>query len=353
MSHQIYRSLTRAFGRVLKLAKKDKGNLLSLIDKQLVAMNYIDFAIAAEREQGDTALKALNQEGYWFEASRPTYFIEDMDLAERLMNMRVSMEVLSAPSEPITFAVAPPRNWVYQGIEIPAMLVTVGDYDKLIELRNRQLVERWNHTHSYFGNQGEAHGPCLVITYRSLDQVDDEGRPLSKDMPPIHATTLLDQSKIKQLLESSDLDVQRELSAPNINHDQNGMWKLTDPELYLQEKATRLAAHLWIYLQAANSPLKPGLPGAVQDGEVPTFGQGKYFILRDVVTQKKASVSHGEKAETERSWHWRQLRDERFYRNEHANKERGSRWVFVNPSTPGEELEAETVYETPDLAYFI
>lgn len=38
------------------------------------------------------------------------------------------------------------------------------------------------------------------------------------------------------------------------------------------------------------------------------------------------------------SWHFRQLRHERFYKREHENKERGSRWVFVCPDNENTEI---------------
>jgi hypothetical protein len=105
-----------------------------------------------------------------------------------------------------------------------------------------------------------------------------------------------------------------------------------------------LVGNLWIYLQAVDGALQPGLPGKVQDGEVPSLGRGVYYTLVDRLTPPGAPKGVGEHY---RSWHFRQLTDERYYRGEHDGEPRGSRWVFVREALVGAEMDASTVVEVP------
>lgn len=54
-------------------------------------------------------------------------------------------------------------------------------------------------------------------------------------------------------------------------------------------------------------------------------------------SDRSTSVTHY------RSWHFRQLMNERYYRGEHKNKKLGSRFVFVSDSVVGRDIEALTV----------
>jgi hypothetical protein len=346
LSFQVYRTLTRQLVKTMGTRLKGRADkALKEFDKAFAASGFLDMAVDAERDQGDTLLKQICQEGAWIRDGRPTYFIESIDLAERLIRAQVSMERLVAPENPVTFAVAIPQGWQHKGVKMESVLVTISTPRAALEMRQDDLLHRWGTQYRIGLGEGLADaGVAVSMSFLAIDQVDPDGNPLPKGSPQVYLNTTLSPQKLTELLSARTFDDQRALTT--MAGGQVGLYALNDAELALQGALSRLVGNLWVYLQAVEGALQPGLPGKVQDGETPSFGPGRYFSLKDRLS---APAQERGVEEHYRSWHFRQLMDQRYYRGEHAGKPQGSRWVFVNEAIVGGAVEPSTVVEAPGI----
>ena len=105
----------------------------------------------------------------------------------------------------------------------------------------------------------------------------------------------------------------------------------------------RLIVAMMVYVQAAEGVLQNGFPGQAQ-----VFKGGQYFKVQGAKeltlggTPKNAPPN--KKGVHYRSWHIRQLRDDRYYQGEWAGKPKGTRFVFVSDTYVGdEEVVAKTL----------
>ncbi len=90
-----------------------------------------------------------------------------------------------------------------------------------------------------------------------------------------------------------------------------------------------------IYAQAMPDKIVSGCPDK-------RAGNNKFIPTGNIL--KSPDKMHTEHGPSVVGYHFRQLRDQRYYKGEHKDKPVGSRWVFVSPHERG--LRAETICET-------
>ncbi len=338
MNFDVYRSLTRTLIKQLERERMgDAKNPVRGVDRYIARSGTLKIALDAEVNLGDTFLRQLTQEGTWIEAGRPTYFIESEDLANRLMTAKVQAAKLAAPDQLTTFAIAIPSGWKHKSVEMNPILVTIGKERDFAAWREEAVERRWGGS-SRFESVGDPDETLIMFSVISIDQICPDGRPLSKEVPKLYTNSLLSREMISAMLSSPDRD--RELF--RITDTQPDAFMVGQGETVLLAHLAKLITNLWVYTQAVDGALVPGLPGKVQDGDVPVFGKAKSFTL------KNCAPSLGvDRAEHYRSWHFRQLNDERFYRGEYEGLPRGSRWTFVSEAIVGSKIEPETVVDVP------
>lgn len=106
-----------------------------------------------------------------------------------------------------------------------------------------------------------------------------------------------------------------------------------------QFELVKLVCSLAVYMQACDDAVEEGYPGAI-----PRDLQPKAVGRFDCETIGTSSQVMGEgRGQHWRSFHFRQLVDERYYKGKHAHLEPGSRIVFVRGAYVGEDVEAETI----------
>ncbi len=141
--------------------------------------------------------------------------------------------------------------------------------------------------------------------------------------------------RLPDLLAAEDEhDFLARLGAFDVYH---GEEHLTPQEASVQLRLLKLIAGMALLNGIApDTLLQPGLPGIRFAGaeKLPKGAKATRFMVPQV--EKPARAGH------HRRWHFRTLRDERFYRGEHADKPRGSRVVFVSDALVGGG-EAETL----------
>jgi hypothetical protein len=338
MSYDVYRSLTRTIikqlerQRVVDTKKPTRG-----LDLYISEGSLLKRALNAETTNGDTFLRQLTQEGVWIDEGRPTYFIETEDLARRLMTAKVHAAKLAAPDQLTTFAIAIPNGWKHKSVEMTPVLVTVGKEKDFISMREDAVSRRWGGNYKFMA-KGDPEETLIMFSVISPDQFDADGLPIPKGNPKLYANSLLNREMITSMLSTPGDN--RELF--RMSDAQPDAYMVGEGESLLFSYLAKLITNLWVYTQAVDGALVPGLPGKVQDGDVPVFGKAKSFTL------KNCAPSLGvDRAEHYRSWHFRQLNDERFYRGEYEHLPRGSRWTFVSEAIVGSKIEPETVVDVP------
>ena len=128
------------------------------------------------------------------------------------------------------------------------------------------------------------------------------------------------------------------LNTPNQQH-----LSLSEREksLTIQRFALKLYVALCLYVQAGGSEvLVDGMP-VTKPGQVnfPDMQQktAKKVTLKSLATNKKNPHAHY------RSWHFRQLTDDRYYKGEYEGMEPGSRIIFVRDTYVGDKIKAKTL----------
>lgn len=112
-------------------------------------------------------------------------------------------------------------------------------------------------------------------------------------------------------------------------------------EAETQRQLLRLVAGLALLNRMDPGLIRPGLPEVrlLKEDRPPKGSQA--FRLSMPAAEREAPGQHY------RRWHLRTLRDERFYRGEHAKKPRGSRVVFVRDAVVGEASPETAELSTP------
>jgi len=115
---------------------------------------------------------------------------------------------------------------------------------------------------------------------------------------------------------------------------------LDAPEQAYQYDILRLIVGLMLYKKAMPDRVTAGMPSSVSTKDVET----RYVQNPQTQTiHSPATHAGAERGSHYRSWHFRQLMADRFYKGEHEKAARGSRVVFVRDSMVNREIDAETV----------
>jgi len=113
---------------------------------------------------------------------------------------------------------------------------------------------------------------------------------------------------------------------------------LEGAEYQYQYEMLRLVAGFLVYRHALPERVRDGFPqGGKRDSETASIRNTRGSVLRAPQGLDIAHQAHY------RSWHFRQLMDERFYKGEHKDKPAGSRIIFVKDSMVNREVKASTI----------
>lgn len=114
----------------------------------------------------------------------------------------------------------------------------------------------------------------------------------------------------------------------------------------IQFTALKLVASVGVYhLATEGKRLFEGFPGNAKPQMMHVTAEQRGDILASTLTNA-SGVRHeidSEKDVHYRTWHFRQLRDDRFYKNEFAHLKPGSRYVFVSDAVIGQKVDPSTL----------
>lgn len=325
MKYAIYRTQTRQLIRLNSLLghKTPKSNLaasMKLLDQVQMAVYCASSGLPPETLLSDTLGRVLLQEGLWLSKDhRRTIFLDSPQLVENLLRARFACEALTCPDKPVRFSLALPDQMTHQGVPLQPLLITIGRSRDLVDEHAQAFRQRW-------GSEVEAGTDfpdqlAIMLSTRALETAFSDPHAQGCDHP--HLSLFLAGPEITRLLQA-DIGGPVDGLLPLLP---TAMLDALSPtEQKMQILLARLAMSFWIYWQANPGAIAEGTPGRVQDGDAPMLGKAL-----EMMASNTASTTGGrETVEHYRRWHFRQLRDERYYRGEFAGQPLGSRWVFVH-----------------------
>ena len=321
--YQLYPLLKLQIAKYMRknLPKKQRSNS----NAELIAMTFhdnpalihsLDFLIMAE-------------ESLWERRGKHAIFPENAEMVDNLIRAKYEMTSYEGFSLPFdSFIVAMPNGYKFQGVEIPSFMVTIMPYKKSDELSINPFCEELKiPPPDQVGRMPSGENArAICISYQdALMHSLGYGRSMQLDeiLPKILACETAQEFKT-----ICGEYVGTHGVVPSENHD-----------LVIQFFAIKFAASLGVYNSATEGDrLIDGFPGSTVPRlitKVPEM-KFKYITLKAPTRQPNAPASYY------RTWHFRQLRADRYYQGEHENTPRGSRYVFVSDTVVGQKVTAHT-----------
>lgn len=318
MRYQVYLTNTREAIKGmrmsgLKLSKKDP------LEKQLQIFDMTMLHGAKRAGQSFPELAAsiagrtLLQERIWMTSERTTLFLESADLVDSLMKARFSFDDLPVPAEPFTFSIAVPQGCRNQGVDQYPVLVTVGACRELEQEQFTMAGKIWGMD----GVHADRNGSRLAVMI--AQRAPTSPRP---DLGHAYLSSYYTGDGLEAVVRTGAQDHDEIVTS------HTDLLNLTTDEMEnkMLAASVRLALATWVYWSTCPENVNTGTPPAsFQDGDAPLLGRFKALQM----SAPRMAAGEREVGEHHRRWHFRQLRDERYYQGEHANKPRGSRWVLI------------------------
>lgn len=332
---QSFRTYTPLTQTILKNLKKTgilNKRLKRLSDEEIIGetvftyqdmFHTLDFLILAE-------------EHYWSLKKRPSIFLESSSVAHRLYKATYDAKWMSGIEMPFdSFILSIPKDFSIDGVTIPGCLVTWMPFDEMEHRAVRPLCRKAGVPEPGGVNVPDDYRKSMTLHISYQDPYDSRKITYGRCVIPqeffgtlLRARTLEEfreeagdyQSAFKHLVESSEADIR------------------------IQFTLLKIILAMAVYNQATDrQQLTPGLPGTrVQvDGMISSL-RPQHQTLR-MAPLKRAPK--GPVEDHYRSFHFRQLRAERYYQGSYADVPRGSRWSFVSDawiSSSGKEIDPYT-----------
>jgi hypothetical protein len=276
------------------------------------------------------ATRICIEDHFWSRNGRHVIFPESTDVIDNLMRARYEIESPEGFSLPFTsFVVAMPSGYTRNGFKMPGFMASFSR-DDLPEIKAMPFIDYIKmplHTLDFSSVPDSV--KSLVVQYKNpSDGAHAMVSIREKDLPRILKCRNLDEYKLEM----------------------DGGWPMVgvstvetnSADAEIQFFALKLVASMGIYcLATGGKRLLDGFPGSVMPRLMGHDGSGgmRLSTLQSVATAaaKASPDAHY------RSWHFRQLRDARFYKGEHANTPPGSRYVFVSDAMIGQKVEPSTI----------
>lgn len=281
----------------------------------------------------------MADEYHWLESEKLVVFPENTAILDRLLDAEVNLKNSAPIVMPHScFILAMPKGYTYKGVGIPSVLIMWNDSqerDEIIENYTTDIVGR-RMTRRVAEPKYE-HEMQLYLSWRYEDA----------DLPPELQGQLasfrfcVPSSMIPGLLRC---ETPTEMSEYLGKLDYADAFATNDLDNLRQFYVAKLVLMMGLYSHSFEDALKQGYPGKEPKHLEPRLhGDWNKTSLR----MAAASPKHNEERNYHyRSWHFRQLMDERFYKGEYAHMPVGSRVVFVKDSMVGRKIEAETLSES-------
>ena len=225
-----------------------------------------------------------------------------------------------------SFVISPPANLIIDNASISGILVTFMDHDdhriKMIKKAGKMIGL------SDVGVTADIKQISLAVIYL----------PDHKKNPYLYTRAVYDLELLINLSHITDPKKWAlEMNKASVAHKRLGEVGLDLTDLIQQFYVFRLVLGIILYKKALPEMITTGLPG-IGRMEAET-------IITKGATHKiiGATRSPSERTGHYRSWHYRALRHDKYYKGEHKNKKKGSRVILVKDSFINMEITAKTV----------
>jgi hypothetical protein len=280
----------------------------------------------------------LADEIAWKESGRHVIYPESAHLVDRLLNAKFDFSHTGGINLPFSeFVLALPAGYQYKGVRLHGILVSIHPV-KDIQIRFNKVL-RW------IGLEDN-----LLKVKHNLDGTDESVLSISTlDNSGNYSTIRTSESlsRLASILSAENYHEFTERLGKTSEQVNYTIADLGDEDQKIQFYANRLVAALSVYTMATEGDmLRQGFPqGALPkfDGKMEAPKRASSYVLKDIIESMGNNTG---KQSHVRNWHFRQLRDKRYYRNRYADMPIGSRWVFVRESVVNSSrVEPYTLYE--------
>lgn len=277
---------------------------------------------------------------HWQEhCNKEILFLEDVSLINSLISTRFNMYDISKIEFPFdTVMIALPRDFKIMGASISGLMVSFFEKNSDLAQRGQAFVERcWKGGPvPIFKSVSKTNERTIAISYVIDNEKGNHGES-------IYNRGMLTEDRIKKILslEGDELIEYMNHSMKRVSRN-----NLNDKERMIQGHLMRLIISLLVYIQSFgyDKVIQPGLP---QNKAPKSLQIDKAF--RDGAFSRIKNSFPREVASQTRSAHFRQLSHPRYYQGEHANKEPGSRIIYVSEYLVGiDGATPETVIKIKD-----
>lgn len=279
-------------------------------------------------------LEVLAMELHWHTSKKRLYFFEDLRTAQIIQAGKCDLhdfDNVKWPKGP--FLINPPKGLKTPlGDQLPPAIALFetfsGIYEKAFLPFNTMRTKRLGIPSDLADVRKsfpESDQPCLALYFNSgnvtLDELGDVRQILKK--PIAHVKLIFPLEKLSAIVQAETSE-----EAEQIIKTVHGAWNPDTADVQMQSGLLKLIINTMLYRQAEDSLIRDGLPRTAFGGISKTMGVPK----PSTISLPKEYLSTGVHL---RRLHMRQLRDDRFYKGEHADKPKGSRVVLVKPALVG------------------
>ena len=278
------------------------------------------------------------EEYFWANRSRVAYFLENLDLAEGLM--RGSYKI----HDPMTLIGGDTDSFM---LMLPKGLKVASDFPveggllvSIMPLEYRQKI--------LFGDFFKWMGLGEPEVSIPDGMMQDFTIAINYQVDPTlfaYSRLVLPSSNFSKVIGiNSPAEYAEFMNSQNQMEGMEGYVPLTEKECEAQFYLFKLVCGFLVYRQCMPDRIVEGFPAGLNRFETMTPVTSSTVPLvvsgpKDDRKETSGKVSHY------RSWYFRQLMDDRYYKGEHSAKPKGSRVVFVRDTYIGADIEPETVVE--------
>lgn len=318
---QIHRMYCKSTG----IPKKEKRAIP--LKESLLALKDVIFA-------GGLGGRTYLAEWCWLLSNKTMIFVKDNETCESIFKGKYEISYIDGITPPSkNFILNFPASYRVEGFKMPSLSVCVYTSGKYKEEVFDPVMSHANLNEEFISDDGEHYTGLMLEVFFALFSEEDGKWARHRFFSPWNL--------LGRFLETENPGLFKNQG----DRDLTDITEATEKEQRLTFLAMKFVVSFMVYCQATNGKcLIDGLPGnSIGNKELE-----KAFNTKDItkLTLQKANdtpEAESEKDQHYRSWHIRQLRDERYYQNSHKDSPRGSRLVFVKDSIiNGDGIAAKT-----------
>lgn len=317
---------------------KNLGDYLSKIVKERVPgakkmtdNERITFVVSNYAEPMSNTPHILAHEYMLSKTGNQTIFPESKSVLDNLLHAKfdiTSTEGFTTPSD--IFSLAIPNGYMIDGVIMPPLLagwINGTEYeDTYIKPLYKDCFKvEFNEVNQYNSDK------MLIICYTDPYNPGVSGRftYYASEIPFVLRCN--SPEEFKKSVESIFVD------------DRANMKRMEDTDFKIQYYALKLITALSVYNMATHGEkLREGYPGAEFPSIIGKYDKKNMRILTLKDTLKSEKTNDHEVSAHYRSWFFRQLKAERYYKGEYKDLARGSRYSFVHETTVNRKVTPYT-----------